>query len=165
MTKVSAYIGLGSNLKNPIDQIKRAFDELNQLSESSLLTVSRLYRSSPMGPQYQPDYINAVAEIETALSPHVLLEKLLEIECQHGRIRTDGKRWTARTLDLDLLLYGDYVIQEKHLTVPHPGMLERAFVVTPLLEISPDLILPNGRHLKDYSLTTDHPCGCMHGLE
>ena len=136
-----AYIGLGSNLDDPVRQVSNALDELAHCDGVRLTAHSRLYRSPPMGPQDQPDYINAVARIETRLSPEALLETLLAIEQAHGRERGD-LRWGPRTLDLDLLLFGDRVICSERLTVPHPGLPQRAFVLYPLQEIAPGLEIP-----------------------
>jgi 2-amino-4-hydroxy-6-hydroxymethyldihydropteridine diphosphokinase len=144
---VRAYIGLGSNLASPLRQVRQAIAELAQLPASRLVAVSCIYRSHPMGPADQPDYINAVAAIETRLSPLELLDGLQAIENAHGRVR-GSVQWGARTLDLDLLLYGDEIIAEPRLTVPHPGMAERSFVLQPLADIAPTLQLPDGRELK-----------------
>ena len=137
---IDAYIGLGSNLDDPEQQILDAMDELDCIPESWLAMTSSLYVSAPMGPQNQPDYVNAVALIRTVLEPIHLLDELQAIENRHGRLRE--QRWGPRTLDLDLLLYGDQVIDVPRLTVPHPGLAERAFVLYPLAEISPDLHVP-----------------------
>jgi 2-amino-4-hydroxy-6-hydroxymethyldihydropteridine diphosphokinase len=135
-----AYIGLGSNLADPQQQVRTAINDISAITETSLLAKSSLYHSPPMGPQDQPDYINAVVAIETALSPHALLDALQQIEQKHGRIRK--RHWGERTLDLDILLYADKVIEDERLTVPHPGIAERAFVVYPLAEIAPALQIP-----------------------
>ena len=137
----TAFIGLGSNLDNPVEQVCQAIEDLSRWPDIELVNTSSLYLSPPMGPQDQPDYINAVAEIATSLSAHALLAQLLVIEQQHGRIRT-GERWTARALDLDLLIYGQKIINEVELVIPHPGLYERAFVLYPLHEIAPDLAVP-----------------------
>ncbi len=142
-----AFIGLGSNLDEPEAQLQRALEALAELPASRLLGGSRLYRSAPMGPQDQPDYINAVALIDTALGPHALLDALQAIENAQGRVRT--RRWGERTLDLDLLLYADEVIADERLSVPHPGIAERNFVLYPLAELAPELILPDGRALTE----------------
>jgi 2-amino-4-hydroxy-6-hydroxymethyldihydropteridine diphosphokinase len=141
LTSVVAYIGLGSNLNDPIHQIRRARLACAKVSGVRELAFSSLYRSQPMGPQDQPDYINAVMSVETVLSAAALLHELQAIENQQGRVRT-SQRWTARTLDLDLLVYGESLINETDLVVPHPGISERAFVLFPLYEIAPDLIVP-----------------------
>jgi len=134
------FIGLGSNLENPEQQIKTAVNDMGSLSESKLIACSSLYSSPPMGPQDQPDYINAVIELETTLLPHVLLDELQSIEQQHGRVRK--RHWGERTLDLDILVYGDKLLNDERLTVPHPGVAERAFVLYPLAELAVDLVIP-----------------------
>ena len=148
MTPALAYIGIGANLGTPRTQVLDALEALAGLPHSRLLRQSSLYRSPPMGPADQPDYINAVAALETRLSPSELLQALLELERRHGRVR-HGERWGPRTLDLDILLYGDRVIREPHLTVPHPGIQARAFVLYPLAEIAPDLRIPGQGALAD----------------
>lgn len=140
MTQVLAYIGLGSNLEQPLDQLQRALSELQQIPRSSLQDKASFYLSSPMGPADQPDFINSVAALHTELPPLDLLDQLQRIEQAHGRER--GLRWGPRTLDLDLLLYGEQVIQNNRLSVPHPGIGERAFVLLPLAELAPDLEIP-----------------------
>jgi 2-amino-4-hydroxy-6-hydroxymethyldihydropteridine diphosphokinase len=139
---ITAYIGLGSNLEQPSQQLQRAFAALAQIPQTRLLRHSRLYRSPPMGPQDQPDYVNAVAELGTELAPLALLDALQAIENAQGRVR--GRRWGERTLDLDLLLYRDQRIDEPRLQVPHPGMHERAFVLIPLAELVPDTFVIPG---------------------
>lgn len=146
-TFVRAFIGLGSNLDEPKTQILRAIAALRGLPLSRLTAVSRLYRSAPMGPADQPDYINAVAMLDTRLSPIELLDALQAIEQAQGRVR-GAERWGPRTLDLDLLLYGTERIESERLLVPHPGMAERNFVLYPLSELSPELVLPDGRSLR-----------------
>lgn len=135
-----AYIGLGSNLQAPAEQIKAALTDLQSLPATQLLKKSSLYASPPMGPQDQPDYINAVALLETALKPHDLLDQLQKIEQQHGRLRK--RHWGERTLDLDILLYDAQMIEDERLSVPHPGLTQRAFVIYPLLEIAGDIMIP-----------------------
>lgn len=137
---VRAFIGLGSNLEQPERQISQAFDELSSLPQTRLQARSSLYRSPPMGPADQPDYLNAVAQLQTGLEPQTLLSELQRIEHLHGRER--ALRWGARTLDLDLLLYGDRRIDTPTLSVPHPGMAQRHFVLYPLAELAPDLEIP-----------------------
>jgi 2-amino-4-hydroxy-6-hydroxymethyldihydropteridine diphosphokinase len=134
---VLAYVGLGSNLRQPRLQVSEALAELAVLPQTRLSARSSLYRTRPLGPAGQPDYVNAVAAITTGLSAQALLEALQALENRHGRVRTDV-RWGPRTLDLDLLLYGDAVIDTPRLQVPHPRMAERAFVLVPLAEIAPD---------------------------
>lgn len=142
---VTAYIGLGANLDEPVRQLRAALAELAQLPESRLLRASSLYRNPPMGPQDQPDYVNAVAALETALEPEALLDRLQALEQAHGRRRE--RRWGARTLDLDLLLYGQVQLATPRLTVPHVGVQERVFVLLPLSEIAPELVFPDGTPL------------------
>lgn len=136
----TAFIGLGSNLGQPLSQLLRAFDELNTLPSTRLVARSSLYRSAPLGYTDQPDFINGVAQVETSLTPRQLLEALLDMEYRHGRVRDflNG----PRTLDLDVLLYDDLTLHEHGLTLPHPRIGERAFVLLPLLEIAPDIVIP-----------------------
>ncbi|WP_455210984.1 2-amino-4-hydroxy-6-hydroxymethyldihydropteridine diphosphokinase [Kaarinaea lacus] len=141
MEFVRCYIGLGSNLDNPAQQVATALNELMQLPQSKFIHASSLYESPPMGPPDQPNYVNAVAAIDTCLSAEVLLQHLLNVEQRHGRVR-GSQRWTARTLDLDLLLYGQQILKSQLLTIPHPGIAERNFVLYPLQEIAPDLVIP-----------------------
>ncbi|MDH5445777.1 MAG: 2-amino-4-hydroxy-6-hydroxymethyldihydropteridine diphosphokinase [Gammaproteobacteria bacterium] len=141
MRGVCVYIGIGSNLDNPQNQVTSAIHELAQIPAIQQITASPLYSSTPMGPQDQPDYVNAVVEIHTTLEPLELLDQLQQIEAEHGRIRTTF-RWGARTLDLDILLYGEEIINLARLEVPHPGLHERAFVLYPLYEINPNLSIP-----------------------
>jgi 2-amino-4-hydroxy-6-hydroxymethyldihydropteridine diphosphokinase len=138
--KARAFIGLGANLGDPEAQVRRAVAALGQLPEMHLVASSSLYRSAPIGVGPQPDFVNAVARIETTLGPWVLLEALLAEEARFGRERPSPG--AARTLDLDVLLYEDRVISEAGLTVPHPRMHERAFVLAPLVEIAPDIEIP-----------------------
>ena len=141
------YIAIGSNLADPVAQAKIAIEALKTLPESELLACSSLYSSTPMGPQNQPDYINAVAMILTELTQLELLDCTQRIELEQGRVRKD-ERWGPRTLDLDIILFGNEVIDSERLTVPHYGMKEREFVLYPLLEIAPSLQLPDGTELK-----------------
>jgi 2-amino-4-hydroxy-6-hydroxymethyldihydropteridine diphosphokinase len=145
---IEVYIGLGSNLAQPEKQIQAAYASLAALPDTNLIKGSSLYRSQPMGPQDQPDYVNAVVLIETRLSPDNLLQNTQLIEHQQGRIRK-ANRWGPRTLDLDVLLYGSQQIDSEQLTVPHNGMKQREFVLYPLFEITPELILPCGEKLSD----------------
>ncbi|MCF6435297.1 2-amino-4-hydroxy-6-hydroxymethyldihydropteridine diphosphokinase [Pseudoalteromonas sp. MMG022] len=144
----TVFIGLGANLNDPVSQLKNAISALETLPNSQLACCSRLYGSKPMGPQDQPDYINAVACLHTELAPEALLDALQNIEQEQGRVRKN-ERWGPRTLDLDILLFGNEVIQTERLTVPHYGLCDREFVVYPLLEIAPELVLPNGIKLSD----------------
>lgn len=145
---VRCYIGLGSNLAGPVEQVRAALGALAAVPESRLAGHSALYRSPPMGPPGQPDYVNAVAALDTDLGPEALLDALQAIETDQGR-RRDGERWGPRTLDLDLLLYGDRTLTTPRLTLPHPGVAERAFVLVPLCELEPGLALPDGRRVCD----------------
>lgn len=137
------YIGLGANLVEPVAQLQAAVTALGQLPETELVQVSRFYSSKPMGPQDQPDYVNAVAALDTRLTPLALLHALQQIELAQGRQRK-AERWGPRTLDLDILLFGMQQIDHPELTVPHYGMRLREFVLYPLAELAPDLILPDG---------------------
>ena len=141
-----AYIALGSNLQQPLAQLQQATAAINALRDSSITACSSIYRSAAVGPGEQPDYLNAVLRLETALAPLALLDALQAIENHQGRVR--DLRWGPRTLDLDILLYGATAIELPRLTVPHPHMAERNFVLYPLLEISsPNLMLPGGAEL------------------
>ncbi|EGQ7832446.1 TPA: 2-amino-4-hydroxy-6-hydroxymethyldihydropteridine diphosphokinase [Vibrio vulnificus] len=151
---ITAYIAIGSNLADPVVQAKSAIEALKQLPKSRFLCASQLYSSTPMGPQNQPDYINAVAAIETELTPLELLDCTQAIELKQGRVRKE-ERWGPRTLDLDIILYGDEVIDSERLTVPHYGMKEREFVLYPLAEIAPNLTLPDGTELSQLLTIVD----------
>ncbi len=144
---IRCYIGLGANLADPVDQLQRAITHLAQIPNSCVVAVSALYGSKPMGPQDQPDYVNAVAAMDTTLSAEALLDALQHIELEHGRQRK-AERWGPRTLDLDMLLYGQQQIATDRLTVPHYGMTTREFVLYPLHEIAPALCLPTGQSLQ-----------------
>jgi 2-amino-4-hydroxy-6-hydroxymethyldihydropteridine diphosphokinase len=135
-----AYVGLGANLGDPRRQLEAAIEELKGFSSTGSFLVSGIYRSAPVGHLNQPDFLNAVARIETELPPETLLDRLQEIEKRHGRERPFAG--APRTLDLDLLLYGDEVISTPRLVVPHPRMHERAFVLKPLAEIAPQAAIP-----------------------
>ena len=131
------YVGLGSNLDDPLRQIERALQALAGLTQTQLLRVSRRYRTAPWGFAEQPPFVNAVAELATHLPPRELLDELLALEREQGRHR-DGARWGPRTLDLDLLLYGDLQVEAPGLVLPHARIAERAFVLVPLAEIAPE---------------------------
>lgn len=150
----TAWVGLGANLGSPSQTLVEAFGDLESLRGTRLVARSRLYRSSPWGPVPQPDYVNAVASLETHLEPMVLLEALLAIETRHGRVR-EGERWGPRMLDLDLLLYGEAVIATPKLTVPHPRMAGRAFVLLPLAELAPDLEVPGAGRVSELLARVD----------
>lgn len=136
-----AYLGLGSNLQEPVVQLQRAIASLAQLPNSQLVSVSPFYRNPPMGDIVQPPYVNAVAAIDTDLTAWQLLQATQSIEQQQGRNR-EGPRWGPRTLDIDILLYGENVINEPQLQVPHPGLSQRNFVLYPLYDIAPELVIP-----------------------
>jgi len=137
----TAYIGLGSNLGDSRAILDSAVHALSLLPATRLQVISSFYRSPPLGDYGQPDYLNAVASISTMLDPNVLLDSLLTIEREHGRVR-GPQRWIARTLDLDLLVYDDFVMQTDELWLPHREMYKRDFVLVPLLEIAPGLTVP-----------------------
>lgn len=139
---VTVYIGLGSNLQDPVKQITQALRELAELPDAKGLFHSSLYRTRPLGPQDQPEFVNAVAMLKTGLRPETLLDELQKLEQSHQRLR-NAERWGPRTLDLDLLLFDQQRIATSRLIVPHPQMAERAFVLVPLAEIAPkELLIP-----------------------
>ena len=138
---VRAYIGLGSNLDDSLTHLRSGMTALEKLDQTQVEICSSLYRTAPVGIQDQPDFINAVCRVRTGQAPAALMRHLLQIERAHGRLR-EGMKGGPRTLDLDLLLYGDREIDTDDLTVPHPRLHERAFVLYPLHEIEPDLIVP-----------------------
>lgn len=140
------YVGIGANLCQPVEQAKSAIKALKQISQSRLLAISPLYCSKPLGPSEQPDYINAVAKLETEKTPEALLDALQAIELSQGRQRK-AERWGPRTLDLDILLFGNQTIQTQRLIIPHYHMVEREFVLYPLADIAPELVMPNGAPL------------------
>ena len=142
-----AAVALGSNLEAPDEQVKRGFEEIAALPETQLLARSRLYRTAPVGYADQPDFVNACALVETGLAPRALLEALLEVEKRHGRVRAIPNG--PRTLDLDIVLYGDRVIDEPGLKVPHPRAHERAFVLEPLVDVWPDAVIPGQGRARD----------------
>jgi len=150
-----AYIGLGSNLDEPLVQLAKALQAIAAFPSTELLKISPYYQNPPLGPQDQPDFFNAVAQIKTGLTAHGLLNQLQAVEKNQNRQRL--VQWGPRTLDLDLLLFADLVLSTPKLTLPHPGLQTRNFVVYPLYAIAPDLILPCGKSLEsliqDGSLT------------
>jgi 2-amino-4-hydroxy-6-hydroxymethyldihydropteridine diphosphokinase len=166
MTEIT-YIGLGSNLDQPLQQLRNAVIELASLPGTRLMTTSSWYRTAPMGPQDQPDFINGVARLETSLTPRKLLEALQAIEQIH--LRKKDKHWGPRTLDLDILLYGGQVIDDTDLQIPHPGLYFRNFVLLPLAEITEQLVFPDGTSLVSHlencpsdgivRLSSGDPCG------
>lgn len=138
-----AYIALGSNLHHPAQQVTRAFEVIAQLPNTTILQRSSLYKTAPVGYDNQPDFINAVAKVETALAPEAMMQHLLAIELQFGRERPFPN--APRILDLDLLLYDNISMHTELLTLPHPRMQSRGFVMLPLAEVAADLTLPNGK--------------------
>ncbi|SFR83210.1 2-amino-4-hydroxy-6-hydroxymethyldihydropteridinediphosphokinase [Marinobacter daqiaonensis] len=140
---VEAWIGLGSNLEDPLAQLARAVSGLATLPDTVLAGQSPFYRSRPMGPRDQPDFVNGVVLLHTRLPAETLLDQLQALEQAHGRVRL--RHWGPRTLDLDLLLYGGETIGTDRLTVPHPRLAERDFVLRPMLDIDPQLALPGGQ--------------------
>ena len=140
-----AYVGLGSNLDSPQVQIQTAIRALQEFPQSELMAISPIYRSAPMGPQDQPYYLNAVVKLATSLSARELLLQLQAQENAQGRVRE--KRWGPRSLDLDLLLHGENVMDDAELPLPHPGIYDRNFVLYPLYDIEPGLVFPDGNRL------------------
>lgn len=148
MSCATVYVALGSNLGDSAAHVRRALTELDSINDCRLTARSPLYRSAPMGPIRQGWYVNAAAEMQVALDPRELMTRLQALEKAHGRDQ-GGARWGPRTLDLDILLFGDLEIDEPDLKIPHPGLTTRNFVVYPLLSIVPDLVLPDGRRLDE----------------
>ena len=147
-SSVLAWVGLGGNLGDPAAALQDALNALDRIFGVELTAVSSVYQSAPVGLSAQPDFLNAVARIDTSLEPGELLEQLLRIETEQGRVRV-GERFGPRLIDLDLLLYNETVLQSEGLTLPHPRMLERRFVLEPLVELEGDMSLPGGRRLCD----------------
>ncbi|MCC4041976.1 2-amino-4-hydroxy-6-hydroxymethyldihydropteridine diphosphokinase [Escherichia coli] len=143
-----AYIAIGSNLASPLEQVNAAVKALGDIPESRILAVSSFYRTPPLGPQDQPDYLNAAVALETTLAPEELLNHTQRIELQQGRVRK-AERWGPRTLDLDIMLFGNEVINTERLIVPHYDMKNRGFMLWPLFEIAPDVVFPDGNNLVD----------------
>lgn len=141
MSQNTVYIGLGGNLSDPVEQLKIALQSISKLPNTVLEKSSSFYTSKPLGPQDQPDFVNAVCKITTELSPQQLLAALQKIEQEQGRVKK--RHWGERLIDLDILLYGEQVIQIENLTVPHVQMTLRDFVLVPLAEIAPGLVIPN----------------------
>lgn len=146
MSPTLCYIAIGSNLASPLEQVKAALDAIGEIPQSRVVTVSSFYRTPPLGPQDQPDYLNAAVALETPLEAEALLDHTQRIELQQGRVRK-AERWGPRTLDLDIMLFGDQVIQTPRLTVPHYDMRNRGFMLWPLFEIAPALVFPDGMTL------------------
>jgi 2-amino-4-hydroxy-6-hydroxymethyldihydropteridine diphosphokinase len=149
VSRARAHIGLGSNLGDREATLREALRRLDAVDGIAVVAVSSFRETDPVGVLDQPRFVNAAAELETSLRPHDLLDRLLEVERALGRDRTQEARWGPRTVDLDLLLYGNETVDEPWLEVPHPRLAERAFVLEPLLELDPDLRLPDGRPLRE----------------
>lgn len=149
----TVYIGLGSNMESPKLHVTNAIKALGEIQSTHTKKTSSLYKSKPVGPPDQDDYINAVAELETELAPLELLDKIQIIENEHGRVRNE--RWGPRTLDLDILMFGDEVINNERLTIPHPEMMNRSFVLVPLAEINADCLIPGKGLLRDVLTSID----------
>ncbi|MCC7546256.1 MAG: 2-amino-4-hydroxy-6-hydroxymethyldihydropteridine diphosphokinase [Burkholderiales bacterium] len=145
--RTRAYVGVGSNLNDPARHVREAMAALEQLPSTAVAARASLYRSAPVGRIDQPDFVNSVAALDTALAPQELLDRLLAIEARHGRVR--GERNAPRTLDLDLLLYGEQRVQGPALTLPHPRMHERAFVLLPLAELDAGARVPGHGCVRD----------------
>lgn len=151
-----AYIALGSNLASPLDQVNAAITALGEIPQSRIVAVSSLYRTPPLGPPDQPDYLNAAVALETALEPETLLDHTQRIELQQGRVRK-AERWGPRTLDLDIMLFGNLTLNSERLTVPHYDMKNRGFMLWPLFEIAPDLHFPDGTSLQEILANLNAP--------
>lgn len=151
-----AYIALGSNLASPLDQVNAAMTALGEIPQSRIVAVSSLYRTPPLGPPDQPDYINAAVALETDLTPETLLDHTQRIELQQGRVRK-AERWGPRTLDLDIMLFGNLTLNTERLTVPHYDMKNRGFMLWPLFEIAPDLHFPDGTSLQEILANLNAP--------
>jgi 2-amino-4-hydroxy-6-hydroxymethyldihydropteridine diphosphokinase len=151
--RTKVYVGMGSNLEQPVRQLQRALIALNDIPNAALTRVSSFYETEPVGIKAQPNFVNAVVEMETTLTPQQFLAELLAIEVEHHRIRAEKNG--PRTLDLDLLIYGDRQIEEPDLVAPHPRMHERAFVLVPLNEIAPHLHIPGRGFVKDWLVLTE----------
>lgn len=143
-----AYIAIGSNLASPLEQVNAAVQALGEIPQSRIVAVSSFYRTPPLGPEDQPDYLNAAVVLDTALDAETLLDNTQRIELQQGRVRK-AERWGPRTLDLDIMLFGNEVINTPRLIVPHYDMKNRGFMLWPLFEVAPDLTFPDGIPLRD----------------
>ena len=158
MVSLRAYIGLGSNLGQPFQQIRDAIKALDEHQDVDVVNTSGFYLSKPMGPEDQPDYVNAVIEIKTTMTAEKLLACCQSIEIQQGRIKV--RHWGERSIDLDILLYAEQQIETDALVIPHPGICLRDFVYMPLLEVDPEIVVPGKGSLKDIvqSERADHGC-------
>lgn len=153
----TVFVALGSNLDQPLIHVQRALGDIDELPETALVKISTLYETTPVGISDQPVFVNAVAQIATTLSPHDLLARLLAIEVQHGRNRNsvNEEKNGPRPLDLDILIFNELQIHERGLTLPHPRMHERAFVLVPLVEIAPAVVIPGKGVAKDFLAALD----------
>ena len=149
----TVFLGLGSNLDHPDRQVQAAVREIYEIPETGLMSVSSLYQTMPVGMLDQPAFINAVTQVETTLSPHDLLRQLMDIESRHSRVRAEKNG--PRTLDLDILIFNEWRIDDGELTTPHPRMHERAFVLVPLVEIAPEVYIPGKGYAKDFLAKMD----------
>lgn len=141
-----AFIALGSNQASPLEQVDSALAALAAIPQSRVVATSSFYRTPPLGPHDQPDYLNAAVALETDLSPEALLDHTQRIELEHGRVRK-AERWGPRTLDLDIMLFGNLTLSTPRLTLPHYDMKNRAFMLVPLVEIAPDCVFPDGQRV------------------
>lgn len=148
------YLALGSNLADPLHQVQAALDALAVLPQTTLVTTSAFYRTPPYGPPDQPDYLNAAVALDTGLAPEALLDQTQRIELEQGRVRKD-ERWGPRTLDLDIMLFGDLTLNTPRLIVPHYDIRNRAFMLVPLLSIAPEITFPDGCRAAEILATLD----------
>jgi 2-amino-4-hydroxy-6-hydroxymethyldihydropteridine diphosphokinase len=148
------YLALGSNLADPTQQVASALAALKAIPKTELLQCSRFYRTKPLGPQDQPDYLNAVVKLKTELEPEQLLDETQSIELNQGRVR-EGQRWGPRTLDIDILFYDDMTISTPRLTVPHYDVKNREFMLYPLADIAPYFVFPDGTQLNELLTSVD----------
>ncbi|NNS07824.1 2-amino-4-hydroxy-6-hydroxymethyldihydropteridine diphosphokinase [Erwinia sp. JH02] len=151
---IRVYLALGSNLADPLHQVQSALNALAAIPDTTLVATSSLYRTPPYGPPDQPDFLNAAVALDTRLDAESLLKHTQRIELEQGRVRK-AHRWGPRTLDLDIMLFGEQTLNTPRLTVPHYDMHNRAFMLLPLLEIAPELCLPDGTRLADILATLD----------
>jgi len=151
---IRVYLALGSNLADPLHQVQSALNALAAIPDTTLVATSSLYRTPPYGPPDQPDFLNAAVALDTTLAAETLLDHTQRIELEQGRVRK-AHRWGPRTLDLDIMLFGEQTLSTPRLTVPHYDMHNRAFMLLPLREIAPDLTLPDGTRIADLLATLD----------
>lgn len=151
---IRVYLALGSNLADPLHQVQSALNALAAIPDTTLVATSSLYRTPPYGPPDQPDFLNAAVALDTTLAAETLLDHTQRIELEQGRVRK-AHRWGPRTLDLDIMLFGEQTLSTPRLTVPHYDMHNRAFMLLPLREIAPELTLPDGTRIADLLATLD----------